>query len=163
MEIPRWKDPGRKRNTEISYKDPDFCKYYDIDLEDLTHIVSILKEGDILSETDNDRYGTYIITISLIAMESPKFKNKTRMEREEILDYMTYELLNGITKFDLHRGSSIYSYAYRIAWVAGIHYYTDKINNYKKKQEIEKHCLEELAEYLDEISNHKVRSNNVKD
>ena len=163
MEIPRWKDPGRKRNTEISYKDPDFCKYYDIDLEDLTHIVSILKEGDILSETDNDRYGTYIITISLIAMESPKFKNKTRMEREEILDYMTYELLNGITKFDLPRGSSIYSYAYRIAWVAGIHYYTDKINNYKKKQEIEKHCLEELAEYLDEISNHKVRSNNVKD
>lgn len=163
MEIPRWKDPKRKRNTEISYKDPDYCKYYDIDLEDLTHIVSILKEGNILSEAENDRYGTYIITMSLIAMESPKFKNKTRMEREEILDYMTYELLNGITKFDLHRGSSIYSYAYRIAWVAGIHYYTDKINNYNKKQEIEKHCLEELAEYIDEISTHKVRSINGKD
>ena len=65
MIIPKWKDPGRKRNTEISYKDPDYCKYYDIDLEDLTHIVSILKEGNILSDAENDRYrNLYTYTMS---------------------------------------------------------------------------------------------------
>jgi len=160
MILPRWNDPNRKRKTTISYKDPDFCKFYDLDLDDLTHIVSILKEGNRLSDEENDRYGTYLITISLIVLACPKYKNKSRYEKEEMLDYMTYELLNGITLFDPHRGSSIYSYAYRIAWVAGIHYYTDKINNYKKKQEIEKHCLEELDEYLNEITDHKVRNIN---
>lgn len=105
--------------------------------------------------------GIYILTLCLIVLACPKYKNKPVYEKEEILEVQYMELLAGITKFDLHRGSSIYSYAYRIAWVAGIHYYTDKINDYKKKQEIEKHCLEELAEYLDEISTHKVRSTNA--
>lgn len=160
MKLNKWRNPGRKRLVNISYKDPGYTKFYDLDLSDFTELVLKIKDGKVLNSQENDRYGIYILTIAYIVQESPKFKHKPTQEREEITDYQTFELLNGLPKFNPDRGSSIYSYAYRIAWVAGIHYYTDKINNYKKKQEIEKHCLEELAEYLDEISTHKVRSIN---
>lgn len=96
----------------------------------------------------------------LIVQEHPKFKNKTRYEREQMLEQQYFELLQGITKFDPTKGSTIYSYAYRIAWVAAVHYYTINIENNKKKQAIEKHCLEELDEYLEECNDHKVRYTN---
>ena len=116
-----------------------------------------------MTNDENDRYGVYIITMCLIAQEHPKFKNKPKFEREQILEQQYLELLQGITKFDPNKGSTIYSYAYRIAWVAAVHYYTINIDNVKKKQAIEKHCLEELNDYLDEYNDHKVRNINDKD
>lgn len=160
MLLPRWKDPGRKRATNIQYTDPNYTKYYDLDLNDFTNLVIKLRNNERLTESDNERYGTHIITISLMVQEGPKFKMKSKQEREEMIEYQTLELLLGLPKFDPDRGSSIYSFAYRIGYTAACHYYTDKIMDYKKKVSIEEHCQEELDEYLNEFASHKLTNIN---
>ena len=42
MELPRWKNPNRKRNLKAVYDSPSYCKYYDIDLLDFTNLVNKL-------------------------------------------------------------------------------------------------------------------------
>lgn len=65
MKLPKWKDPKRKRLINISYKDDDYCKYYDIDLQDLTDLVVKLKNGIRLTDEENDRYrNLYTYTMS---------------------------------------------------------------------------------------------------
>lgn len=160
MEIPKWKDPGRKRATDIQYTYPNFTKYYDLDLDDFTKLVIKLRNKQQLTEQENNRYGIYVLTMALIVQEGPKFKNKCKQEREEMLEYQTLELLTGLPQFDPNRGSSIYSFAYRIGYTSACHYYTDKISDYKKKQEIDKHCEEEWIEYMKEFSTHKVSNIN---
>lgn len=160
MEIPKWINPGRKRNTNISYTDPNYTKYYDLDLDDFTKLVIKLRNKQQLNEIENNRYGIYILTIALIVQEGPKFKKKPKQEREEMLEYQTLELLTGLPQFDPNRGSSIYSFAYRIGYTSACHYYTDKITDYNKKQEIDKHCEEEWLSYMEEFSNHKVSNLN---
>lgn len=160
MQIPIWKDPQRKRNIHSNYLDKDYVKYYDLDLQDLTELVDKLRNNERLSEEENDRYGIYLITICLIVQEHKKFKNKSRFEREEILDQQLFELLTGIKSFNPNKGSSIYSYAYRIAYTAACHYYTFKNKDYKKQKLIEEHVKEELDDYYYEFSSHKVNSIN---
>jgi hypothetical protein len=87
-------------------------------------------------------------------------EEKVKQEREEMIEYQTLELLLGLPKFDPDRGSSIYSFAYRIGYTAACHYYTDKIMDYKKKVSIEEHCQEELDEYLNEFASHKLTNIN---
>ena len=160
MQIPNWKDPQRKRNIRSNYINKDFVKYYDLDLQDLSELVDKLRNSQRLSEQENDRYGIYLITICLIVQENPKFKNKSRIEREEMLDQQLFELLTGIKCFNKDKGSSIYSYAYRIAYTAACHYYTFKNKDYKKQKAIEEHIKEELDDYYYEFSSHKVNSIN---
>ena len=160
MEIPHWKNPGRKRETNIQYTDPNYTKYYDLDLTDFKNLVIKLRNKQQLTDKENDRYGIYILTIALMVQEGPKFKNKSKQEREEMLEYQTLELLTGLPQFDPNRGSSIYSFAYRIGYTSACHYYTDKISDYKHKQEIDKHCTEEWVEYMEDFSSHKVSNLN---
>ena len=40
MKLPTWDYVERKRNKKISHTDKDFVWYYDIDLEDLSELVS---------------------------------------------------------------------------------------------------------------------------
>lgn len=151
MILPRWKSVQRRRNCNIRYDDPDYVKYYDLDSSDFEFLVSKLQHNIRLTEEENDRYGTYILTICLIVQEHKKFKMKPLFEREEMLDQMYYELLCAITGFNSSKGK-IYSYAYRIGFTAACHYYTNKINDKKKCDAIEEHCLAELNEYLDEFT-----------
>lgn len=163
MNIPIWKDPHRKRNIQSSYTDNNYVKYYDLDLEDLTELIDKLRNEERLNEQENNRYGIYVITIALIVQENPKFKNKSLIEREEILDQQILELLTGLQHFDKDKGSSIYSYAYRICYTAACHYYTNKIKDYRKKKAIEDHCMSELNEYLEFISTGKVNNVDVEE
>lgn len=156
MQIPRFKRVDRKRKIHISHDDPDYVTYYDIDLEDFEDLVTRIKNGERLGTEDNDRYGVYIITMCIITQESPKFKNKPIWEREEMIEQQYMELLTGITTYNPTKGK-IYSYAYRIAWVAACHYYTDRIEDARKQEEILKHCKEELEYYYDEFTDHKVK------
>lgn len=160
MELPKWKNPGRKRILLISYKDPKYCTYYDLDVEDFTNLVIKLRNKEILTEQENDRYGIYLITITYIVLENVKFKNKSLQERNEIADQITYELCTGLQSFNPDKGSGIYSYAYRIAYVAGIHYFTNKLKDIKKQEAIMEHCMEELQSYLDSITDHKIKTFN---
>ena len=161
MKLPIWKNPNRTRNNSIRYKDKDYVKYYDLDLQDLSELIDKLRNEERLNVQENDRYGIYLITIALIVQENPKFKNKSLNEREEMLDQQILELLTGLPHFDKDKGSSIYSYAYRIGYTAACHYYTNKIKDYKKQKAIEDHCMSELNDYLEFIGTGKV--NNVEE
>lgn len=157
MKIYKWKDPHRKRNMDIRYTDKDYCKYYDLDLEDFEKLVLKLQSGKQLTESENDRYGVYILTMSYIVQEGPKFKYKSAIEREEMTDYQTLELLTGLMKYNPTKGK-LYSFAYRIGYTSACHYYTDKIEDYNKQKAIMEHCISELDDYLYESCTHKVNN-----
>lgn len=159
MNIPRWRKVNRKRDIYIRYTDPNFVKYYDIDMEDFQNMVMKLKNDEILEYTDNERYGTYIITMCIIVQEGPRFKNKPIIEREEILEQQYMELLQGLMTFNPEKGR-LYSYAYRIAYTAAIHYYTMKKEEKEHMDAIIEHCMEELDEYRSTMSTHKVNNIN---
>lgn len=155
--LPKWKNPGRKRKLDISFKDNNFTKYYDLDLDDFTNIVVKLHNKEQLENEQNDRYAMYIYTIIYIVLENPKFSKKPYDEREELADQAIFELLNGLPTFNIEKGSSIYSYAYRICYTAFCHVYTKKAKDLAKQEAIIAHCLEELDEYIDSITDHKVK------
>ena len=163
MKLPIWKNPNRTRNNSIRYTDKDYVKYYDLDLQDLSELIDKLRNEELLNVQENDRYGIYLITIALIVQENPKFKKKSLNEREGMLDQQILELLTGLPHFDKDKGSSIYSYAYRIAYTAACHYYTNKIKDYKKQKAIEDHCMSELNEYLEFIGTGKVNNTNIEE
>ena len=66
MKLPIWRNPNRKRNTNISYTDKDFVKYYDLDLQDLSELIDKLRNDERLTEQENNRYGIHVMTIALI-------------------------------------------------------------------------------------------------
>ncbi|MBO6194705.1 MAG: hypothetical protein J6O00_11250 [Clostridiales bacterium] len=156
MQIPRFKRVDRKRLIHISYKDPEYVKYYDLDLDDFQELVMKLKNGERLTDAENDRYGIYIITVCIIVQEGPRFKNKPVWEREEMIEQQYMEMLSGITTFNPNNGK-IYSYAYRIGYTAACHYYTGKIEEAKRQEAITEHCEEELLNYMEEFIDHKTR------
>lgn len=160
MEPLRWKSPGRKRIIDIKYDDPEYCPGYDVDVEDFTNCVIRHKEGEFLKEDQDKRYGEYIMAIIEMVLESPKFKAKDRTTKSEMRDQMAYELCTGILSFNPAKGSSIFSYAYRIAYVAGIHYFTNAEKEDKKQKAIHEHCIEELQQYIDSMTDHKKRNFN---
>lgn len=149
--LPKWKDPGRKRKIHISYKDPDFCKHYDLDLDDFTDLVTKLHSGQRLTPTQDERYASYLYTIIFITMENPKFRTKPADEKFELFDKAIYELVMAMPGFNPQRGSSIYSYAYRCCYVAFCHYYSEKNKELEKQLAIEEHCREELKFFYDEF------------
>lgn len=126
MESVKWQNPGRKRHQDLEYTSPDFVKGYDLDQEDFTYLNEKKKKNEVLTREENDRYGIYIMTMIEIVLEGRKFKNKSFNEKCELRDQMVFELLQAILGFDPTRGSKIFSYAYRCAYVAACHYYTEK-------------------------------------
>ena len=160
MEGCKWKDPGRKRRIDVSYTDPGFVKFYDIDNDDFEYIVGKVKVKQPLTNEEDRRYGDYMMTLMEIVVESPKFKGKTRDEKYEMRDQAYYELCTGLPCFNPGRGSRLFSYAYRICYVAYVHYFTMKKHELEKQDAITKHCLEELDDYRETITDHKVRTIN---
>lgn len=130
MESIKWKNPGRKRNQDLSYTDKDFVPGYDLDQADFTAINEKKKKNEPVTRDENDRYGIYIMTMIEIVLEGRKFKNKSFNEKCELRDQMVFELLQAIRGFDPSRGSKIFSYAYRCAYVAACHYYSEKQKEY---------------------------------
>lgn len=126
MESMKWRNPGRKRKHDLSYTSTDFVKGYDLDQADFTYLNEKKKKNEPVTREENDRYGIYIMTMIEIVLEGRKFKNKPFDEKCELRDQMIYELLQAIRGFDPNRGSKIFSYAYRCAYVAACHYYTAK-------------------------------------
>ena len=163
MKLPTWNKVQRRRKIHISYTDPDFVEYYDIDLDDFTKLVVKLRNKERLTEAENDRYGLYILTVALIVQENKKFKNKTLTEKEEMIEQQYMELLQGLPTFNPNKGCSIYSYAYRIGYTSACHYFTFKIDEAEEWKAIEEHCKQELEDYYYEWSDHKVRNINIKE
>lgn len=136
----KWKNVNRKRNASASYTSSDYVRGYDLDQDDFTALNTKKQNNISLTYSENNRYGDYILTIIEIVLEGTKFKNKTADEKYELRDQMYFELLQGILCFDANRGSKIYSYAYRIAYTAACHYYTNKIKAYNQEKELLAKC-----------------------
>lgn len=160
MEPLRWKSPNRKRQVGIKYTDPAYVIGYDLDNEDFTEIIIKLKNNEVLTAQEDKRYGEYVLTVIEMVLENSKFKAKTSEEKYEMRDIMYYEMCTGLLSFKPEKKSNIFSYAYRIAYVAGIHYFTNKEKYRKKSDAIMEHCMEELQEYIDSITDHKKRTYN---
>ena len=160
MEPLRWKSPNRKRQVGIKYTDPAYVIGYDLDNEDFTEIIIKLKNNEVLTAQEDKRYGEYVLTVIEMVLENSKFKAKTSEEKYEMRDQMYFEMCTGLLSFKPEKKSNIFSYAYRIAYVAGIHYFTNKEKYRKKSEAIMEHCMEELQEYIDSITDHKVKSYN---
>lgn len=160
MDALRWHSPNRKRIVDIRYDDPEYVPGYDLDVQDFTEIVKCNKDRVRLSIDQDTRYGHYIMCIIELVLESPKFRDKDRNTKFEMRDQMAYELCTGLNSFNPDRGSSIFSYAYRIAYVAGIHYFKEQEKEHKKSEAIRAHCLEELQEYIEGVIDHKKRNFN---
>ena len=153
MESIKWKNPGRKRHQDISYTSPEFVHGYDLDQSDFTYINEKKKKNEPVTRDENERYGEYIMTMIEIVLEGRKFKNKPFNEKCELRDQMSFELLQAIRGFDPSRGSKIFSYAYRCAYVAACHYYSEKQKEYdftKRIYEIIDNC---------QTNGHKVNTN----
>lgn len=156
-----WKNPNRKRLINISYTDKDYVKYYDLDLNDFTNIVVKVRNGQRLTNDEELRYTDYLYTIMNIVFDNPKFKKKSVTEKEELQEQAIMELLQALPNFDVNKGSSLYSYAYRCCYIAYCHYYTNKIKEYKKSKAIEEHCMKELDIYLESIGTGKVNTSEI--
>lgn len=156
-----WKNPNRKRLINISYTDKDYVKYYDLDLNDFTNIVVKVRNGHRLTNDEELRYTDYLYTIMNIVFDNPKFKKKSVTEKEELQEQAIMELLQALPNFDVNKGSSLYSYAYRCCYIAYCHYYTNKIKDFKKHKAIEEHCMKELDIYLESIGTGKVNTTEV--
>lgn len=153
-----WKNPNRKRLINISYTDKDYVKYYDLDLNDFTAIVLKVRNGQRLTDDEELRYTVYLYTIMNIVFDNPKFKKKSVTEKEELQEQAIFELLLALPHFNVDKGSSLYSYAYRCCYIAYCHYYTNKNKDYGKHKAIEEHCMNEYDEYLESICTGKVDS-----
>lgn len=150
MNIPRWRDPNRRRKLKARYSDSDFVRYYDLDTEDFTRLVVKLKNNERLDELENDRYGLWILTISVIVLEGPKYKLKPRPEKEDIIEQQYFELLSKLHKFNEGSGS-IFSYAYKIASNAAVHYYKHLTREHKHEAKIQEHLDQCMQDYLAEV------------
>lgn len=160
MDAIYWRNPGRKRIIGINYSNPAYVSGYDLDNDDFAMIVNKLKNQQRITYDEDRRYGLYIRTMMEIVLENSRFKNKTVDEKYGMRDTMYYELCSGIKSFDSSKKSGIFSYAYRIAYVAGIHYFTNNAKAKLKQDAIVEHCIEELQQYIDSITDHKVRNIN---
>ena len=52
MKIQTFKNPNRRRKLKINYYDPNFCKYYDLDLTDFGDLVQKLQNNERLTEQE---------------------------------------------------------------------------------------------------------------
>ncbi len=151
MIIPPFKQVTRKRKLSISYNDPKFVRYYDLDSNDLQDLVIRLKNGEELTDPENERYGVHILTLCRMVLAHQKFRNAPLPVKSAIVDEMYFELLSKLHKFDPSHGSSIFSYAYRIGYTAGIHYFKREERTKRHDLLISNHCQECLEEYLEEV------------
>lgn len=159
MKPNKWKDPGRRRRLDISHDDPEYVKYYDLDREDFSRLAVKSGKGEALTYDEDNRYGLYILTIIEIVVNGPYFKGNSPETKCELRDQMYYELCLGLPSFNPDKGK-IYSYAYRIAYTAGTHWFTDRKTREEHDEIIKEHIYEELMEYFDDINDHKVRTTN---
>lgn len=113
-------------------------------MNDFTAINDKKIYGFEVSEKENDRYGIYILTIIEMVLENKQFKMKNSIEKGELREQMYFELCLGLMKFNSAKGSSIYSYAYRIGYTAACHYYTNLIKEKDRQKKLDG-MLENLA------------------
>lgn len=85
-------------------------------------LVEKLQDNKKLDYKDDLLYGQCIMSLIEIVLNNVKFRFQKEEVKDEMRGEMLEDMLTGVPKlFDRTRGSTAYSYAFRIAYVAGIH------------------------------------------
>lgn len=124
--------PKRRRNVSAKYTNKDFCPYFDIDKEDWANLVLKIQRGEDLTKEENTRYGQYILAITQIIVEGPRFRDKPMNEKSDLRDDIYYEILMNVPPHFNPSVGTIYSYSYRIGYTRATHYYTDRAKEVKR-------------------------------
>lgn len=108
------------------------------------------QDGEQLSYREENLFGQLIITLVQIISNNHHFILQDPDIKDECRTEAYVDILNGLVKyFDRNRGSTAYSYAFRLGYVAGIHV-LERMN--ERKELIEK-LTQEYTEMLEENDN----------
>lgn len=154
MEFLVWTKVNRKRNRNAKYTDSDYVLGYDLDIDDLARLVEKFNSNTI-STTETQRLYDHVRTVVNIVMENPKINPRSTEEKDGVYDAAFIDCWGSMSH--IRPGATPYSYMYRSAFTAGCRYFTKKINQRKKEAEIDAHINEMWHEYMDSISDGKVR------
>lgn len=122
-------------------------------------LVERQQKNDKLSEREYNLYGYLVMTLVQIVLNNIKFKYQDPEIKEECRTEAYVGLLDGLTKyFNSKKGSSAYSYAFRICYTSMIHV----LERMDKRNEIDNNLEEMYNDYCLDCG-HKVVNENIED
>lgn len=157
MELLRWSPVDRKRRNDISYDDPEYVLGFDLDMDDLTKLVTTYNKCQ-LSRPEEDRLLNHVKTIISIVLFNPKI-NPSTSEFDELTDSMFLDIWNALHY--IKENAKPYSYLYRAGYTCACRYFKTKIQKRQREEAINQHIWEQFEQYIDSVSDHKVRCKNV--
>ena len=157
MELLRWSPVDRKRRNDISYDDPEYVLGFDLDMDDLTKLVTTYNKCQ-LSRPEEDRLLNHVKTIISIVLFNPKI-NPSTSEFDELTDAMFLDIWNALHY--IKENTKPYSYLYRAGYTCACRYFKTKIQKRQREDAINQHIYEQFQQYIDSVSDHKVRCKNV--
>lgn len=102
-----------------------------------------------LNEKEDTLYGQCILSLIEIVLNNCKFRYQKEEIKDECRGEMLHDVLVAVPKyFDETKGSTAYSYAFRVCYVAGIHVLEkmNKMNELFEKLDDNKHKINEISE-----------------
>ena len=157
MELLRWSPVDRKRRNDISYDDPEYVLGFDLDMDDLTKLVTTYNKCQ-LSRPEEDRLLNHVKTIISIVLFNPKI-NPSSDEFDELTDSMFLDIWTALHY--IKENTKPYSYLYRAGYTCACRYFKTKIQKRQREDAINQHIYEQFQQYIDSVSDHKVRCKNV--
>ena len=145
MELIHWKDPGRRRNRNLSYTDPEYIRGYDLDGRDFATLVDKFNAG-ALSRPEEDRLLDHVLTVMRIVSENPEI-NPTGNELPELVDFAFPDAWGALRY--IKDGKNPYSYVYRTTFNAYKRFYTRRQAARQRSEAIAEHIDECLREYTE--------------
>lgn len=156
MELLRWSTVDRKRRKDIRFTDPEYVLGYDIDMEDMTELVTKFNAHD-LSPVEENRLTNHVLTLMQIVTENPRI-NPRPGEMDELTDAMFIDCWNSM-KY-IKPNAKPYSYMYRAGYTCACRFFKTKITKRLREEELQSWIDDEYAQYMDDAIDHKVRNDN---
>lgn len=153
MELLRWSKVDRKRRNDLSYDDPEYVLGFDLDMDDLTKLVTTYNKSQ-LSRPEEDRLLNHVKTIISIVLFNPKI-NPSSDEFDELTDAMFLDCWNALHY--IKENAKPYSYLYRAGYTCACRYFKTKIQKRQREEAINQHIWDQFQQYIDSVSDHKVR------
>ncbi len=120
-------------------------------------LVERQQKNDKLSEREYNLYGYLVMTLVQIVLNNIKFKYQDPEIKEECRTEAYVGLLDGLTKyFNSKKGSTAYSYAFRICYTSMIHV----LERMNKRRDLDANLEEMYNDYCLDCG-HKVVNENV--
>lgn len=153
MELLRWSKVDRKRRNDLSYDDPEYVLGFDLDMADLTKLVTTYNKCQ-LSRPEEDRLLNHVKTIISIVLFNPKI-NPSSDEFDDLTDAMFLDCWNALHY--IKENAKPYSYLYRAGYTCACRFFKTKIQKRQREEAINEHLWDQFQQYIDSVTDHKVR------